>query len=101
MLIGVKRRSYSINITINNQQIKRLIIDPHYEFKHSESISDKLIVELVELLDGGDFTPESKIGSFEYYMTENLILRGKKYRLIWLIEKEELYIGVINSYRRK
>lgn len=24
----------------------------------------------------------------------------KRYRLVWLIEKEELFIGVINAYRR-
>lgn len=77
------------------------MIDPHYELKHSDSISDTLILELVKLLDGSDFTPEAVTKGFEYYTTENLVLRGKKYRLVWLLEKDQLYIGVINAYRRK
>lgn len=64
-------------------------------------MSDAIILELVYLLDGGDFEPEAATKDFEYYTTENLVLRGKKYRLIWLIEKDQLYIGVINAYRRK
>lgn len=97
----MKRRSYTISITVNGQHIKRIIIDPHYELKHAATINDKLILELVQLLDGGDFAPNDKEDSFEYYVTENLILEGKKYRLIWLIEKDELFIGVINAYRRR
>jgi len=34
-------------------------------------------------------------------MTDNLIVRGKKYRLVWLIEKEQLFVGVINAYGSK
>lgn len=85
---------------MNNRHIKSLVIDPHYELKHSDSISDSLIIELVCLLDGGDFTPEDATKDFEYYTNENILLRNKKYRLIWLLEKNQLYIGVINAYRR-
>ncbi len=95
------RRSFKINIVVNNRHINHVVIDPHYELKHSDTISDSLIVELVDLLDGGDFTPEGVTEGFEYYTTENLILRGKLYRLIWLLEKDQLYVGVINAYRRK
>lgn len=95
------RRSYKINIIVNNRYIKNLVIDPHYELKHSASISDALILELVKLLDGGDFTPEAVTKGFEYYTADNLMLKGKRYRLIWLLERDQLYIGVINAYRRK
>ena len=64
-------------------------------------VTDELILELVALLDGGDFAPESAVQSFEYFMSDNLILKNKKYRLVWLIEKDSLFIGVINAYRRK
>lgn len=84
-----------------SERIKRIFIDPHYELKHAATITDKLILELVGLLDGGDFFPETVKEGFEYYMTDNLILRDKKYRLVWLMEKDELFIGVINAYRRK
>lgn len=95
------RRSFKVNIVVNNKRIKKIVIDPHYELKHSDSMSDSLIVELVCLLDGGDFTPEATTKGFEYFTAENLILKGKHYRLIWLLEKDQLYIGVINAYRRK
>ncbi len=95
------RRSFKINITVNGRHINHVVIDPHYELKHSDTISDSLIIELIGLLDGGDFTPEAMSKGFEYYTAENLILRDKQYRLVWLLEKDELYIGVINAYRRK
>ncbi len=95
------KRVFKTNIEVNRTRINQVVIDSHYELKHSESISDSIILELVCLLDGGDFDPESVSPDFEYYMTDNLILRSKKYRLIWLIEKGSLYIGVINAYRRK
>lgn len=95
------RLSFKIDIVVNNKRVKQVIIDPHYKLKHSDSISDSLIVELVNLLDGGDFSPEVVAKGFEYYTTENLVLKGKHYRLIWLLEKDQLYIGVINAYRRK
>ena len=77
------------------------MIDPHYELKHSDSMSDSLVIELVGLLDGGDFLPETVTEGFEYYTADNLVLRGKKYRLVWLLEKNLLYLGVVNAYRRK
>jgi hypothetical protein len=95
------RRSFKINIVVNSRHIQRVFIDPHYELKHSDSISDSLILELVALLDGGDFTPEVITKGFEYYATDNLVLKDKRYRLVWLFEKDELYIGVVNAYRRK
>ena len=66
---------------VNERRIHQVVIDPHYELKHSDSISDSLVIELVCLLDGGDFTPEAVTKGFEYYTTENLVLDGKNYRL--------------------
>lgn len=61
----MERRSFKINITLNNRRIRQVIIDSHYELKHSDTISDALIIGLVSLLDGGDFTPETKTKGFE------------------------------------
>jgi hypothetical protein len=97
----VNRRTYPVHIMVNGHKIKTVVIDPHYEIKHSATITDELILQLVAQLDGGDFSPESVVKNFEYHMTDNLVVRGKKYRLIWLIEKEQLFVGVINAYRRK
>ena len=98
--IWKKRRIYRVLLHINGIKITEVAIDSHYEIKHSESISDELILNHVYLLNDGDFTPESSSKNFEYCMTENLIIKNKKYRLIWLIEKSELYVGIINAYRR-
>ena len=97
----MNRRTYPVDIKVNGHRVKTVIIDSHYELKHSATISDKLILELVQLLDGGDFAAESTTLSYEYYTTDNLLFRGKRYRMIWLIEKNELVIGVINAYRRR
>ena len=97
----MSRRTFKINIVVNDRRIYQVVIDPHYELKHSDSISDSLVIKLVRLLDGGDFTPEAVAKGFEYYTTENLVLDDKSYRLVWLLEKDQLYVGVINAYRRK
>ena len=95
------RREYLVKISVNGHRISRVVIDPHYELKHSHSISDETILALVNLLDGGRFDPESVGGDFQYFVSDGLPLNGKNYKLIWLIEKNEIYIGIVNAYRRK
>ena len=49
-------------------------------------------------LDGTENLPDDEKGKFKYYA--NLLeSRGKRYRLIWLMERGKLYIGVITAYR--
>lgn len=97
----MERRQYDISVTINGRQLSHLIIDPHYLERHAASVTDELIIELVKMLDGREFTPE-KISSsgFEYYVEDGMKLKGKAYKLVWLLEGEEIYIGVVNCYRR-
>lgn len=95
------RRTYSIEIKINGRRITSVVIDPHYERKHRRSINDELILELVGLLDGLYFDSDDEDGRFEYFVYEGLWLRGRKYRLIWMLERGRLYIGVVNVFRRK
>lgn len=96
----MNRRTYPVNLIINKVKIKTVVIDPHYELKHSKSINDEIILRLVNMLHHGDFSPDSSTKDFEYY-TNDLKLEDKKYRLIWLISKSEIMIGVVNAYRRK
>lgn len=98
--LEMKRREYSINITVNEVMITKVIIDPHYEEKHSESINDEIILELVNTLDGKIFEPDDEKDAYSYFVTDRIELTGKQYRLIWLLEDHEIYIGVINAYRR-
>jgi len=95
------RREYDISITVNGRQIMKVVIDPHYELKHSDSVSDEVILQLVGLLNGGVFPTQERSGVFEYFVTDRLKLGDKLYKLVWLLEDDELYIGVVNAYRRK
>ena len=95
------RREYDISITVNGRKITKLVIDPHYELKHSDSVSDNVILDLVKLLDGGTFPLQERREPFEYFVTDGLKLNEKLYKLVWLLEDNELYIGVVNAYRRK
>ena len=95
------RRTYKIKkIVLNDTIIKEVIIDSHYEEKHSSYMNDELILKLVQELDGRRELPVSTQGGYSYYAT--LIEHNKKnYRLIWLLEDHAIYIGIINAYRDK
>ncbi len=94
------RRSYKVSLTVNDQTITEVIIDSHFEEKHSESINDEIILALVRKLDGGTFESDDSDDEFEYFKTEPIEHGGKNYRLIWLLKNECMYIGVVNAFRR-
>jgi hypothetical protein len=96
----VKRREYDISIIVNQKRISKVIIDPHYEEKHAESISDEIIIRLVKDLDGREFEPDEEDPPFAYFMIDKMELDGKFYKLVWLLEDGQIYIGVVNAYRR-
>ncbi len=93
------KRSYKIDpIIVNGVRIVEVVIDSHYEKKHSRYMDDAIIVELVKELDGRHEVPQEKHGPYAYFAT--LIERGtRQYRLIWLLEEHAIYIGVVNAYR--
>lgn len=99
-IITVARREYKINLMFNEQQIVKVIIDNHFEGKHSDSIDDQIIFKLVSLLDGQIQLPEDSDPPYSYFVKDGIELNGKKYKLIWLLEDSCFYIGVINAYRR-
>lgn len=96
------RREYIIDLTINGRHLKKLVIDSHYEVKHSESVSDEIIIELVKELDGGFYRVEKVDDQgFQYFVEDYMELDNKLYKLIWLLHDDEIFIGVVNCYRRK
>jgi hypothetical protein len=99
----MSRRVYEMmRLNINGRQIKRVVIDPHFEVKHIGSMNDGIILSLVSLLDGRDFRPIAVDDDkrFEYFLNDGLKLNGKFYRLVWLLPYHESYVGVINAFRR-
>ena len=89
-----------ITLTVNDRLIREVIVDPHYEEKHSDSITDEVILALVQKLDGRTFDPDDQDEDFEYFKTDPIEYLGKNYRLIWLLKNECMFIGVVNAYRR-
>jgi hypothetical protein len=93
------RLSFEISpITINGRLIRQVIVDTHIR-KHKD-ITDDVILDLVRQLDHSEQLPEDVKGSYEYF--SSLLYLGKKqYRLVWLLEHMEIYIGVLTAYRDK
>jgi hypothetical protein len=94
------RREYDISIEFNFRRINTVIIDSHYEGKHAESISDEIILKLVKKLDGLIVIPDDINPPFSYFTEDKMELDGKFYKLVWLLEDDQIYIGVVNAYRR-
>jgi hypothetical protein len=96
----MNRREYDISIVFNETQITKVIIDPHYELKHAESISDDIVLSLVKMLDGRAFPPEDQKPPYSYFSLDKMELDGKLYKLVWVLENDQIYIGIVNAYRR-
>ena len=95
----MKRREFEVDIMFNDTRIKKVIIDPHYEKKHASSMNDALILQLVQKIDG--LLIYAELIKWPYgYFSEEIRFNGKLYKLIWLLEDQQNYIGVINAYRR-
>jgi len=77
-----------------------VVIDPHFEAKHANSITDEIILDLVKQLDGKIILPDEVTPPYSYFKQDRMELNGKFYRLIWLVEENEIYIGVVNAHRR-
>ena len=52
----------------------------------------------MKMLDGRIEVPEAEDDGFSYFATL-LNFDNKQYRLVWLLENEAIYIGVLNAYR--
>jgi hypothetical protein len=96
----MKRREYGIDIVVNRRRITKVIVDSHYEKKHSATVDDQIILKLVQTLDGEVIEPDAEDPPYSYFSQDRIELDGKFYKLIWLLEDDELYVGVANAYRR-
>lgn len=92
------RRQYSIPaLEINGNLYFKLVIDPHVD-KHSDHINDELIQILVKELKRLKQLPFKRIDKYEYYVTY-INFNDSIYRLVWLIDFEDLSIGIITVFK--
>ena len=63
-------------------------------------MNDDLILKLVKELDGRRELPEARTDNYSYFTTL-VEFEEKQYRLIWLLEENAIYIGVVNAYRNR
>lgn len=94
------RQEYDIKITVNGRRINKVIIDSHYEEKHSDSVDDQIVLGLVRQLDGQFFEPDGSDATYTYFVIDKMLFDKNLYKLVWLLEENKLYIGIVNAYRR-
>jgi hypothetical protein len=98
----MSRRVYPLQLSINGRRLERVVIDPHFEKKHSSSVTDEIVLALVRRLDGKTFLPvDADEDGFQYFVNDQIAVDRKFYKLIWLLHEEELFVGIVNAYRRK
>ena len=97
-----KPTRHSVNLTVNGNSIRTVLIGRHYLIKHSSYMNDALILDLVAALNGHSFPIDSTTDGVDYYVADVEIKPDERvYRIIWLFEGEKLEVlGVINAYRR-
>jgi len=99
-MLDMDRREYNISpIEVNRVLISKVIIDPHFESKHDDHMDDDLIIMLVKRLNGRIEVPEAQDDDGFSYFATLLEVGEKQYRLVWLLEDNSIYVGVLNAYR--
>lgn len=82
----------------NNKWIFRIVVDDHIK-KHPE-ISDEIIKELVKGLAWDDFKSVKQDPPFSYFVSFGWV-EDKHYRMVWLLEDKQDYIGIVTVFRDK
>lgn len=94
----MERRSYKISaIIINKTRVEEVVIDPHAD-KHADHISDELILNLVAELVHTEHIAEEDSEGFQYFVSE-IAYNSKFYKMVWLLEDDKFYVGVITAFR--
>lgn len=93
----MRRESSTVQLIVNDVRINRILIDPHVD-KHADHIDDETIIHLVYQLHCRAFYPVSVQNNFEYFVTR-IDWKKRRYKLVWLTENNETYIGIITTFR--
>ena len=73
-----ERRAYLLlpKIVLNGRHITQVVIDSHYELKHSE-IDDVLILDLVRKLDGLEIPCQEQKAEWQFFVLDRIPYRKK------------------------
>ncbi len=93
------RIEYPLQLVFNEITIRRVLIDQHYQERHSESMNDELILELVKGLDGQNYPIDEERGGFRYFTIEPVVYESKPYRVILTLFVGDDFLGVVNAFR--
>lgn len=96
-----KRHEYKLKITINGRKLNRVIIDQHYQEKHSATVDDRTILELVKTLHEEVLPVDKEEDGYQYFRVEPVIHDKSPYRLVLVIYIHDDSLGVINAFRVK
>lgn len=95
-------RHYKLKVYINGIWFHDVLIDPHLNERHGDSMGDLLVLKLVRLLHMKSYKSEdTDENGFEYFVNNELYLDGKLYRMVWLIPSDKSYIGIRTAFRRR
>ena len=70
-------------IIVNDRIIKQIDISSHCDKHLEHGITHELIIELVKLLDKGDFEVDGQEGKKLYFKNYYYDLEGENYKLVW------------------
>ena len=98
-------KSYSLKekIIVNNIEFWELVINPECQRKHPD-ITDEVILELAEQLNGEEFTNGKIVKSWIYFAKEPLFdgKDNKAHRLVWCWPiNNPSFLGIQNCFRRR
>jgi hypothetical protein len=93
-------REYAIPVMINGIMVNRFSLIHIMKKKHAGTVTDEIILEWVKTLNGLEIEPVKVDEPFSYFESDRIEYRGKSYKLIWLLEMGQRYIGIVNAYRR-
>lgn len=95
------RHEYELKITINGRKLSRVIIDQHYKEKHSSTVNDHTILELVKTLNDEVLPVDREEDGYQYFRVEPVMYDKSPYRLVLVIYIHDDFLGVVNAFRVK
>lgn len=93
-------------MTINGQNFKEIVIDPHYETNHPY-MNDEKILAIARQLDKKDNFIPHRQGTlpngieWKSFFQEPFFHEGQAHRLVWYWEENNPQLLIIHCFRRK